>query len=271
MKSYAIYDDDLDRTSPIGYLFYYEKVKSFIIELSEDLAVWDAPVLFQGLVRKGIFTISKEFSMMWVRERVIPSGRQNIGLILKNHKMKEYSEIAFLTMNDGRCIQDNCYIKEIGMEKIPDAINMRMRNNISDCFMTEDNQLLCMFKDNTVRKVDLKKLINKNKAISYVLENEELKQYIEIGVGGYSVVFNKMIDIMASDLRENGVSIPLTVKDFYNFVQRNIVDTPRAYEMLNCTRQNLAYMVNEGKLKPIVSGIKGNLYDKGNIEELRNN
>ena len=31
MKSYEIYDADLDRTSAIGYLFYYEKSKDYII------------------------------------------------------------------------------------------------------------------------------------------------------------------------------------------------------------------------------------------------
>ena len=37
MKSCAIYDEGLDRIDPIGYLFYYEKSESFIIELCEDL------------------------------------------------------------------------------------------------------------------------------------------------------------------------------------------------------------------------------------------
>ena len=102
MKSYAIYDEELNRTSAIGYLFYYEKAESFIIELSKDLDEWDAPILFQGLVRKGIYTVSRDISFLWVKERVIPSGRQNIGSILKNHKLKEYSEIAFLSLSKGR-------------------------------------------------------------------------------------------------------------------------------------------------------------------------
>lgn len=266
MKSYAIYDEDLNRILPIGYLFYYEKANSFIIELCEDLDEWDAPLLFQGLVKRGIFTISEEISQMWVRERVIPSGRQNIGLILKNHKMKEYKEMAFLAMNEGRCIQDNCYIKEVFAGEIPEDITSRMNKNIAECFMTEDNQLLCMFRDNTVRKVELEKLVDKNRDVSYILEKEELREHIEIGVGGYSVVFNKMVDIMVSELREIGTLIPLTAKDFYNFVRRNVVDTPKAYERLNCTRQNLSYMVNEGKLTPIVYGAKGNLYSKGDID-----
>ena len=126
MKSYAIYDEDLNRESAIGYLFYYERSKSFIIELQEDLGEWEAPLLFQGLVKRGIFTVPRDASLMWVQERVIPSGRQNIGLILKTHKLKEYSEMALLSLSKGRCAQDHCYIAEIPYEDIPENIMNRM-------------------------------------------------------------------------------------------------------------------------------------------------
>ena len=126
MKSYAIIDKDLERTSAVGYLFYYEKSQSFVIELCEDLDEWEAPLLFQGMVKKNIFTIPKEFSLMWVQERIIPSGRQNINSILKNHGLNEYSEIAMLELSGGKCCQDKCYIEEISKEKIPEDIRKRL-------------------------------------------------------------------------------------------------------------------------------------------------
>ena len=46
MKSYAIYDEELDRRL-IGCLFYYKKSQSFIRELNEELDEWEAPLLFQ--------------------------------------------------------------------------------------------------------------------------------------------------------------------------------------------------------------------------------
>ena len=182
MKSYAIYDEELDRVSAIGYLFYYEKAESFIIELCEDLDEWDAPLLFQGLVRKDIYTVSRDISLMWVKERVIPSGRQNIGSILKNHKMKKYSEMTLLGLSKGRSSQDNCYIAEISEMEIPENIKDRMRKNVRECFPTEDKQLVCMFKDNTVRKVNLTSLVEKYKDISYVLKNKELLDSVKVGV-----------------------------------------------------------------------------------------
>ena len=270
MKSYAIYDGELDRATAIGYLFYYEKTESFIIELCEDLDEWDAPLLFQGLVRKDIYTVSRDISLMWVKERVIPSGRQNIGSILKNHKMKKYSEMALLSLSKGRCSQDDCYIEEISETEIPENIKDRMRKNVWECFPTEDKQLVCMFKDNTVRKVDLARLVDKYKDILYVLKNRVLLDSVKVGVGGYSVVFNESVEIQAFDLREIGLLLPLAANDFYDFICRNVVDSTKACDMLQCSRQNLSYLVKEGKITPVIYGTKENMYLKGEIEKAVN-
>ncbi|MBP3337922.1 MAG: hypothetical protein J6L69_00775 [Lachnospiraceae bacterium] len=268
MKSYAIYDEDLNRTSAVGYLFYYEKSSSFIIELCDDLNEWDAPLLFQNYVKRGIYTISRDVSLMWVRERVIPSGRQNIGSILKNHKLKKYNEMSLLLLSRGKCIQDGCYI--VQAEDIPEDIKERMKKNVLDCFVTEGNQLVCMFKDNTVRVVDIEKLIEKYRDISYVLKKKELMDSVKVGVGGYSILFNDSIEIQTYDLRKIGVLLPLSTKDFCNFIKKNVVDTSTACDVLQCSRQNLSYLVNERKIEPIIYGTKENLYLKGEIERVMN-
>ena len=270
MKSYAIYNEDLDRITAIGYLFYYEKSESFIIELCEDLDEWDAPLLFQKMISEKKYTVSREYSFLWVKERVIPSGRQNIGSILKNHKLKDYSEIALLSLSKGRCSQDNCCITEISVDKIPEDILNRMKKNIWECFPTEDNQLICLFKDGVVKKVDLMLLLEPYKDLSYVLKNRMLLDSMEIGAGGYSIIFNNSIEIQTADLRRTGLSLPLTSKDFYNFVRRNVMDTTKTCDILQCSRQNLSYLVKEEKIKPIINGTKENLYLKGEIEKVMN-
>ncbi|MBQ3546204.1 MAG: hypothetical protein IJA34_14660 [Lachnospiraceae bacterium] len=268
MKNYAIYDEDLRRSSPIGYLFYYEKSESFIIELCEDLDEWEAPLLFQRLVRKGIYTVSKDISLMWVKERIIPSGRQNIGSILKNHRLNKYSEMDILWLSKGRCSQDSCYIAEI--KEIPQHITERMRNNVSECVAIEGNKLICLFRDDTVRLVDVEKLNAKYKDISYVLKKKELFESVKVGIGGYSVSFNETIEIPASDLRKFGEILPLTANDIYGFIRKNVVDTTTACDMLKCSRQNLFYLVKEKKLTPIIQGKKENMYLKGEIIRLMN-
>lgn len=268
MKSYAIYDADLNRTTPIGYMFYYEKAEEFVIELCENLDEWDVPLLFQGLVRKGCYTVSKENSLLWVKERVIPSGRQNIGMILKNHRLKKYSEMAFLAISKGRCSQDSCYLEEVPEEKVEENILKRRKKNVQECFVTEDKQLLCMFKDNTVRKVDLTKLVEQYKDIVHVLKNEKILRSACVGVGGYSVSFNGSIEIPASELRKIGVLLPLTTNDFYDFIRMNVIDTTVSCERIQCSRQNLSYMVKEEKILPVIRGTKENLFLKGEIERI---
>ena len=267
MKSYAIYDEELDRRL-IGCLFYYKKSQSFIIELNEELDEWEAPLLFQRLVREKKYTVPREFSLMWVKERVIPSGRQNIGSILRNHKLKNYSEMALLRLSRGRCSQDNCYIEEIELEDIPDYVKERMRKNVCECFPTEDNQLVCLFYDDVVKKVELLRLIKQYKELIYVLKNRNLLDGVKVGTGGYSVIFNDSIEIQVSDLRAAGQTIPLTSGDFYNFVCRNVIDTTKTCDMLQCSRQNLSYLVKEKKITPIICGTKENLYLKGGVEKV---
>ena len=83
MKIYDILDSY--REDSVGILIYYEKSNTFIIELQDNLDEWTAPLLLTMLVRNKIFTVPRDISLMWVRERLIPPSRQNIGLILSNH------------------------------------------------------------------------------------------------------------------------------------------------------------------------------------------
>lgn len=268
MKSYAIYDKALNRTTPVGYLFYYEKAASFIIELCDDLDEWDAPLLFQKLVKEKRYTVPANISHLWVSERIIPSGRQNIGTILKNHRLSDYDEMSLLRLSRGKCAQDDCYISEIAYADIPQSITDRTKNNIRECFPTEDSQLLCLFNDNTAKKVDFTTLIDKYSDLSYVIVNKALLDSVKVGVGGYSAVFNDSIEIPSVDLYAHGILLPLTSNDFYNFIHRNVMDTTATYNMLQCSRQNLSYMVREEKITPIIYGTKENLYLKGEVERV---
>ena len=270
MKSYAIYDEELNRNTAIGYLFYYEKAEGFIIELCSDLDEWEAPLLFQGLVRQGMYTIPHKISLMWVQERVIPSGRQNIGSILKNHKLQVYSEMALLRLSKGRCTQDSCYIEEVDADSIPQEIMERSKGNVIECFPTGDGQLICMFRDNISMKVSLDNLVDKYKDVYYVLKNRELLESVKVGIGGYSIVFNDSIEVSVFDLRLVGKALPVTADDLYGFVRRNVVDTTQVCDMMQCSRQNLSYMVNEGKIIPLIVGERTNLYTRGSVERYMN-
>ncbi len=264
MKNFEIFDAELGRS--IGVLLYYEGKSEFIIELQKDLDEWTAPLLLTGFVKKGVFTIPRDISFLWVKERVIPSGRQNIGAILDTHKLKRYDEMKFLEISKGKCSQDHLFIKEI--PHLPDYVIERQMRNLLDVSLLDDHMLLCFFADETVKKVDLAKLIDQD-GVDKVIRNEALYQSGKIGIGGYAVTFNDSIDIPAWRLYEAGEGIPLSMRDFKKFIKNNVLSTGESCELLECSRQNIAYIVRKEQLEPLKFYEKGNLYLRGEVEKIR--
>ena len=295
MRAYEIIDGE-EKIS-VGCLLYFEKSKSFIIELREELDEWTAPLLFADKVKHGTYTIGRDLSRAWVNERVIPLGRQNIDSILSNARMQSYDEMTLLDKASGRCSQDNMYIKRLSL--IPPFVENRMRHNLVECVPCKGYSLLCFFADGMVRKVGLSGLLsgatNSDNAgngaadmnvsnredvgasaarinafdIRKVMSNDEVFESGHIAAGGYCVTFNDSIDIDASLLYESGVEIPLSMDDFKSFLRLNIVDSSECCEILDCSRQNLMNYLSKDQLVPVKKNVKGNLYTKGNVYEIK--
>ena len=264
MKIYDIFDQE-NRIS-VGTLLYFEKEKSFIIELSETLDEWNAPLLFSALIKKGRTTVSRESSLMWVRERVIPSDRQNISAILANHKLKEYDEMKFLEISEGKCSQDSLMIKKT--DQLPRYVESRMQRNLTGMFISGDNEIICFFADDTTRRIPLKTLSDVSD-VEKIMRNEKLFASGKIGAAGYYITFNDSIDISAITLHSAGVSIPVRKKDFLSFIRHSVLDTTETANILSCSRQNIAYLVKQGQLTPIKENVMGNLYLKDDIIKSR--
>ena len=265
MKIYEIWDQE-SRLS-VGTLLCYEKSKTFVIELADYLDEWSAPLILTAYVRRGIFTIPRDISLMWVRERIIPSGRQNIDMILRNHGLREYDELTFLEKSGGRCSQDSLCIRKL--EALPEYVERRRGRTLKDCTLCAGKTLLCFFLDGTTKKVDLNTYTgsdeNEKNTIRKILENEDLFASGKITAGGYAVTFNDSLDLSASALYASGVTVPLGLEDFLSFVRNNMLDTSGASDVLLCSRQNLAYLVGKGELIPVREEVKGNLYLKGDV------
>lgn len=259
MKIYEILDDE---KNSIGVLMYYEKKKDYIIELRENLDEWSAPLLFSNLVKRNIYTVPRNLSFLWVKERVIPSGRQNINDILKTHNIESYDEMKFLEISKGRCAQDNLYIKKI--DTLPEYVLKRRAGNIKECVVCHENNLLCFFMDGAVKKINLN-LMKDIEGVDKILKNEKLYQSCKVGTGGYSITFNDSIDISADILFERGIDIPLSQEDFLCFAKSNLLDTGDACEMLECSRQNIAYLIKQEQISVVKEDVKGNLYLKGDV------
>ncbi len=260
MKIFDIYDDE-NRTS-VGTLLYYEKERTFICELIDGLDEWTAPFLFSGFVKKGIFTIPRDESFNWVKARIIPPSRQNIDLILRNQKLKEYDECIFLELSRGKCSQDAMCVKQI--KELPAYVVERQKRNLSGCILLDGRDVLCIYADGSVMKTNLK-MFSDVKDVDKVLTNEELFKSGKLGTGGYFITFNNSIDIPAWRMYGVGEPVPLSTNDLKMMVINGLADTSDACEMLNCSRQNLSYMIGRGVIEPVMDDAKENLFLKDDV------
>ena len=100
MKIFAIKTDENEKT--LAYLLYYEKEKSFYIELPDKADPWETPLILSSFAKKNITTVNSYWSKIWVQQRIVPSDRQNLGQILKENNLTEYDEFELLMLSGGR-------------------------------------------------------------------------------------------------------------------------------------------------------------------------
>ena len=144
MKVFSIKNDSINK-DPVGYLVYYENPKSFYIELKDGLDPWDAPLLLSGFVERGEYSINSYWSGVWVKQRIIPAERQNIGEILKENNLSTYDEYEFLKLSNGRCVQDDYYLEEISDDLLPDNLLLRWKTKVADVIPLKDSFVLVFF------------------------------------------------------------------------------------------------------------------------------
>lgn len=112
MRKFAIRNERFGEKD-IAFLSYDETRKEYEIEVPETTKSGEAPLIIADFIQRDERKISKEWSLRWVRARVTPPERQNLGQILKANNMTEYDEFKLLVKNQGRSCQDECYIVEM--------------------------------------------------------------------------------------------------------------------------------------------------------------
>ena len=111
MKLYAIKHRDVGKE--VAKLRYDEGRKEFHISISGDAKPSELPIYLALHAKKGIYEVDGEHSLRWVRDRLVPPDRQNIGQILKAKGLKYYDEHELLVKYQGRTTQDEFMIEEI--------------------------------------------------------------------------------------------------------------------------------------------------------------
>lgn len=267
MKIFAIRDESASRQVDVAYLIYYERQKTFYIEVPRGRSEWEVPLLVSSFVKRGEYTINAYWSKLWVQQRIVPADRQNLGQILKENGLCEYDEYRLLMLCNGRCAQDDYYLKAISGEI--EELQERFRKKVEDVLVLQDMQLLIFFRNGEIRKCFLKEYFEKNRKFRALLLYPALFEEVRVQAGGYGICWNEDTVISDEELYRMGEKIPLSAGDFYSFVDRNLVNSAEAAGILGCSRQNIEKMIDSGKLHPVKRLAKSTLLLRTEVEQWR--
>ncbi len=266
MVIFEINDVELNEKKLLGYLFYYERSRRFFAELLRELDEWTAPFIFSGFVKQGIYSIDSLWSMKFVRQRIIPGERQNLGEILKANKLREYDEYKLLQLSEGRCAQDEIFLKKSTGDDVAAEIRNRMGEKVRDVMPMEDRKAMVFFMDDETRIIDLDKLCSDDRRFTNILKKPELFQGVCVSPGGNGIEWGEERFIPAEALHGAGEKGQLKYSELLTFVRNRVVDTSEVTGLLNCSRQYIGQLTSKGRLEPFKSSSNNSLFLRSDIE-----
>ncbi|MCR4787405.1 MAG: DUF2442 domain-containing protein [Lachnospiraceae bacterium] len=250
----------------LGILFYFDRSKRFFIELLSQYDEWDAPFLLVGFVERKEYSIDSEWSMKWVRQRIVPPERQNIGAILKNAGLDHYDEYKLLLLSEGRGAQDDLYIKRISEDGIPDEIRTRLKKKVRDVIPLSDNRVLVFFKDGKAGRLDINTKCGENRIFGNVLSSAGSFDQVKVSPGGNGIEWDEDRFISAETLYKEVTQTDDDYDAYLRFTSLRLAETANVCDVMECTRQYVSRMVRENKIAPVYTGGQTRMFLKADIE-----
>ncbi|MBQ8062943.1 MAG: helix-turn-helix domain-containing protein [Clostridia bacterium] len=267
MRVFAIRDGEAEVLKDLAYLIYYEKAKKFYIELPEDADEWETPLLLSSFAKRGERTVNSYWSELWVRQRIVPTDRQNLGQYLRDNGLELYDEFSLLMLANGRCAQDEYYLTEIRETELPEEVLSRLSKAVEDVLPLPHFHLLIFFRDGTVRNVDAIPLLEDIRTFAPVLRDRDVFDRVTVQPGGYGIQWGETLELPKELLYRSGQEVPLTGEDFRTFVAQRIITTAEACDLLQCSRQNIDDLVRRDKLHPVKASGRTKLFLRSEVEE----
>ncbi len=252
----------------LGFLFYHERTRRFYAEILEGIDEWEAPFMFCAHIEKGRYSIGSSWTMRWVRQRIIPSDRQNIGSILKENGLKYYDEYKLLCLSEGRCAQDEEYIVRTDHDSLPDEIKARFTGKVRDVVPLAGNRVIVFFMDDTSRLIDMNAVFDGRAEFGRIQREREIFNAVRVSPAGFGIEWGEERAIQAEDLYVAGVSLDIGYDDLLSFASNRLVDTTGACDYLKCTRQYVNQLVGQERLDPVLSGDKSRVFLRSQLESM---
>lgn len=271
MTIYAIHDASLvmpdGRDRVVGYLFCFPAFKRYYIELDGDIDKWDAPALFSGQVKRKNHSIDHELSMKWIRQRIVPSERQNISSILRENKLKEYDEYRLLQLSCGRCAQDDCYITRAEEDELPDEIAKRLTHNVCDVMTLMPHKALVFFNDGSSRVADLGKIMGEDMIFGNVMADDDIYRRVKVSPGGFGIEWDDDRFIPARRLYASGTESVIRYDDVLGFARNRLADTSDVTARLGVSRQYVDQLAKQDRIHPVIAKQGIRFYSAAELEK----
>lgn len=267
MKTFAIRDERDKHGQDIAYLLYYEKQKTFYIEVNEGMSEWDVPLIISSFVKRNQYTVNAYWSKLWVQQRIVPTDRQNLGQILKDNGLNEYDEFQLLILANGRCAQDAYYLEAVDDEVLFQRLEKRFQTKVEDILPLKNQTALIFFRNGMVRRCSFADYFQKHKVFIPLQKDKEIFAFVRIQPGGYGIGWNESTIISDQELYHMGVEIPVSLEEFCIFAQENMLSTAEVAEELGCSRQNIEDLIKRDKLHPVKNMPRNKLFLKAEIEQ----
>lgn len=113
LRTFELINDAYAADEAHAILQYDEEKELYSIHVPRDTPENHLPAILSLLAKKGVRELDDYWSRKFVKERVVPIDRQNIGEIMRHVGMKKYNEFQLLEYTSGRCCMDDFYLKEI--------------------------------------------------------------------------------------------------------------------------------------------------------------
>ena len=268
MKIFVIRDEAALKLV-IGYLFYYEKSDTFSIELSPEIEETEAPLFLASFIKRGIYTVDPEWSARWVQQRIIPTDRQNIGMILRDNGLKEYQPCRLLMLCGGRCAQDDCSVMPINENQLPEWMAERKKRKLELAVPMKEQEIFLIFCDGSVRKADLKNELSNKRRFQILLSRPELFRSVRLLPGGNGITWGEGIFLMAETLYSKGKKIGINKEEFRIILKGSILDTADVCRELQCSRQYVNRLVQMQELSCLKESGNNRLYERREVEMLK--
>ncbi|MBQ7558287.1 MAG: DUF2442 domain-containing protein [Lachnospiraceae bacterium] len=265
MKTYAIKDDH-DKGALFGYLLYYERSEAFVIELSPKVGRERFPLWFEAMAENIGLTIGSSWSEKWVSTRIIPSDRQNLGMILRDSGLKEYHVMKLLQISRGRCSQDDCYIEPVNEDRFPDWLRQRLGHRLRLAAALNGCRILAGFEDGRMVVLDVRKELSKH--TKRVLTDPDYFKAVSVSPGGTAAIWPDGTELMSGRIYESGKALPVTVEDYLETAGELFVDSSRVKDILGTSRQYADRLLKEGTI-PVTAASGRKLVLKNDIEKLK--